>query len=361
MVKKILLVIVSILFALSLICFGLGFYLHHFMSDKPIISPKPPVEGVTYKYFLEDIEQTEIPKNDVLLDEEGNPVLDENGNLSVDNKYVFSKYSCTKNLTGSFDPVKWEFTPDKKQTSTCSLYFVKTKYDVSIEVTNGSPDESNIYVIDREKDGVFKITPNEGYVFKEYTCSNNKHASWDKSSNTFTISSIMSDVACTLNFEIETLKMDVTVKYGKGNTTETADFGSRIEAIIEPNVGYEKPTIKCTNGQVATYVDNKIVIEKITKNTACTVTFKKVPTKMYKLIIGDMEAGITVIDGGRERTVLEGHDGKFTLKAQDGYVPSLSCGGINPIVSDENPDGSYTYTFMSMNSNITCNVTSVLK
>ena len=32
---------------------------------------------------------------------------------------------------------------------------------------------------------------------------------------------------------------------------------------------------------------------------------------MYKLIIGDMEAGITVIDGGRERTVLEGFSYEF--------------------------------------------------
>ena len=350
--RKFLIIILSVLFVICSTCAGIGIYYKHFVTEV-IPTPPPKQKEVTYKYFLEDVEQLNMPFNEISIDE--------NGEHKISDTYLFSKYSCSNNLTGNFDKVKWEFIPDKIIDSECELYFVKSRYSVEVNVTNGTLDENNSTTVDRQTDGVFKITPNDGYSFADYSCSNNKIAKWDQSASTFTISSVMSDVACNVNFKINQMRMDVTVKNGTGNTTEISDYGSSVSAIVEANAGYEKPSVVCTNGQIATYIDNKIVIEKITNNTACTVTFKKIQPKTYKLIINNMDEGISIIDGSKELIVTEGYEGKITLKALDGYKPVLDCGGITPLINDENPDGSYTFRFMNMNNNITCNVKSQIK
>jgi hypothetical protein len=137
---------------------------------------------------------------------------------------------------------------------------------------------------------------------------------------------------------------------------ERANYGESISAIVEPNEGYEKPTISCTNNQEYTYENNNFSIPKITDNTKCTVTFKKTPIVKYKLMLKDISENIKIISGSTEQSVVAGKDGKFTLKADEGYEIELDCGGIQPSKTDTEADGSLTYTFLEVNKDITCNV-----
>ena len=166
----------------------------------------------------------------------------------------------------------------------------------------------------------------------------------------------MEDVACKVSFELKNLKLELTVKNGKGTTTEHGNYGESVSAIVEPNDGYEKPSITCTNKQEYTYENNNFTIPKITDNTKCTVTFKKTPIVNYKLSLKDISEYVKIKSGSTEQSVAAGKDGKFTLLADEGYEIELDCGGVQPSKVDLEADGSYTYTFLEVNKDITCNV-----
>ena len=71
---------------------------------------------ITYEYYLDDVKQDAMPQKEELLDEFGNP--------TGTNKYMFSRFSCTNNVSGTFDEENWKFTPESEKESVCSLYFV---------------------------------------------------------------------------------------------------------------------------------------------------------------------------------------------------------------------------------------------
>lgn len=348
MKNKGLLVVFIILFILSASAAGIGYY-EHTKKEPEAPNNNDSKEGtITYKYYLEDLEVEEMPKNE--------KILDDLGNETDKYKYKFSKFQCTDStIVGQFDEEKWEFIPNEEKEATCNLFFVNSTYEVTLTVTNGKADDNNPKYIEREKDGEFIIIPSEGYQFESTQCSDDKTATWNEQNNTLTINAIMKNVACKVIFSIKELKMDVTVVNGKGTTTETAKYGESVEAIVEPNEGYQTPTINCTNNQTAEFKDNKLIISKITDNTKCTLTFEAKPANKYSIKIDTLPDTITIVKGSTENSVEEGKTGSFTLKGQDGIKPKLEC-TVQPS-NEDSANGEYTYTFLNVTKNITCKVT----
>ena len=360
--NKPVIILTSFLLVVSSAAAGLGFY----QSKKPKnIEPIKPEEKITYEYYLDDVLQTEMPNN---------ISTDENGNTINTNTYVFSRFVCDQNISINFDNENWTFTPSEEKTATCKLYFAQSYYDVTLAVSNGVYEGENPSKVQRDTDASLLIVPSEGYEYKDVSCSNNKTANYDMSSNTLNIRTIMENVACKIDFEIKKLKMNVTVKNGKENTTETVNYGESVSVVIEPNSGYESPKITCTNNQTAVFKDNKLTIDKLTDNTNCTVTFNKIKPKTYKMTITlpkdnvktiTDESGIeksenivTIVNGSTETNYEEGKDAVFSLKVLDGYTLKLDCGGVVPSkeLQDEADNQVTNYTFLKIDKDISCNV-----
>lgn len=342
MKNKSIIILFAILFVASSACAGYGYMLSYDKTTK--ISQETNTPKVTYEYYLEDELVEQMPSK-----------TDENGN-----NYDFSRYVCDNNMILNFDKDNWQYTISNETNGTCKLYFVKNDYVVELTATNGlinGEDATFTSSVQRETDGQFNIIPNEGYEFDgDITCSNDKEAIYDISTNILNINSISENVACKINFNKRNLKLDIIVKNGTGTTTENKEYGESISAIVQPNEGYQKPKISCTNKQEYLYEDNRLTIQKLTDNSTCTITFSKTPVETYNLIIKDLPEEVIITSGNKKQSVASGKDGKFSLKANDGYSILLDCNGVKPSVQKEDPDGTITYTFLGVRRNITCNV-----
>ena len=342
MKNKPIIILLAVLFIVSASAAIIGFLNKDNKNSK---APLPVVEEkkTSYEYYLEEQLVQEMPMN------------------TEENQYDFSKYICENNMTIDFNNEEWTYKTINETNGVCKLYFVKKQYEVTLTATNGlinGTDASSVFKVDRLTDGQFNIIPNEGYEYNKSTiCSNDKEALFDKSTNTLTITSISSDVACKVDFEKRNLRIDITVKNGSGTTTEYKDYGEAFTAIVQPNDGYEKPKIECTNKQEFIYEDNKLSIQKLTDDTQCTVTFSKTPAVTYNLRIDNLPETVTITAGNKEQSIVSGKDGKFSLKAEPGYDIKIDCNGIKPSDVQEEEDGTLTYTFLGVSSNITCNVT----
>lgn len=359
MKHKGIIIFLSILFVISTSCTVIGYLNRNKnQNNKPIEEPEIK-HDISYVYYLEDLEVNEMPKNELIVNEEtGEEILKED--------YTFSKFQCTNGLNGDFDTEKWEFIPENQEVdSICSLYFVKTKYEVTITPTQGINDFENPAYIDRLSDGKFKIIPNDGYKFSDVTCSGDKSATWDESTSTLNINAITSDVACKVNFQVKALNFEVKVKEGTGATNEKVYYGNTASAIVEPNDGYDftNGNITCTNDQIATYENNKLTIEKLTNDTSCLITFKKAKEVKYTFKISNPEEfankegdeKIVIVQGSKENSVVE--DSEVTIGLQTtGPIPSLNCGDIKPSKIEEPTGDNITLYKFYVKNNITCKI-----
>ena len=341
------LIILIVLFLLTASAAGVGFY-YSKHRNVVVVPPEPEKGKVVYLYYLEDEKVDTMPSN-ITIDEEGNSITTDT--------YTYEKYSCTNDLTGEFNEEKWEFVPSTDvKDSTCSLYFVHSKYSVTLTVVNGSADENNPEYVLREGNGTFKITPDEGYEYKDSVCSDDKEVTWDDKSNSLLINAVTKDVMCKVNFSIKTLTAKITIVNGTGNTTIEVKYGESINTVVEANDGYEKPTIECSNKQTAIFENNKITIEKLTNNTDCKITFVPVPIVKYNLKV-ELPSQVTVISGSTLQEVESGKDGTFTLQNEENYTSTIDCGGITPSKVDDINSTTKKYTFLAITKDITCKVT----
>ena len=354
MKNKIIIIVLSILFIASTSLGVLGFILK---SKIPLSNPTPNVDtskdGITYTYYLEDEEINEIPTNTIIYNEDGTTELD--------TKYLFKKHTCSEGLTGSFNTNTWKFDiTNNTQKGHCKLYFVNSKYKVTFTLKNAIESEENNPIVEREKDGIFKLIPNEGYTYKEATCTNNKIPQWDDKNNTLTINAIMSDVNCDISFNRKQLKINIVVKNGKGNTTENIYYGDSKSIIVEPNEGYKNAKVSCTNNQTATFDNNTINFTSLTNDTSCTITFQKLAVVNYKLNVSNPTEfeNISLISDVNQSIEI-GKDGKIILRSTDGSTPKLSCGDSIPTTTElESTDQNKTieYVFYNMSKDITCQI-----
>lgn len=319
-------------------------------KEKPV-EPEKPKGTITYKYFLEDQEVQEMPINE--------KTTDENGVETINELYTFSRFTCTNDVTGDFDTKEWKFLPKNEEESTCELYFVKAKYEVTLTITgsNATLDENNPKYVAREQDGQFIIKPTEGYVFDKTTCSDNKQTSWNETKNTLTISSVTKDVSCTVSFKLKELTVNINVTNGEGSTTKTVNYGESIKEVVTPKTGFGTPTIKCSSKlQQGVFNENTFNIDKVIDNNTCTITFNKTAPKKYSFKI-ELPAEITILNGSTSAEIEEGKDNEITFKVQEGYKMSLNCGDINPSKEESIDTTTKKYTFLGIKSNISCKAT----
>lgn len=359
--------IVSILVFMLIICLGLGgygFYLAKFADKK-----EEKIPTITYEYYLDNVkvtkEEVTDSNDDINIDNNESISTEDNDENSeeLEKDFLFYEYSCSNGVVGTFNEEKWEFEPELVKDSVCKLFFHKSKYEITLTVTNADIAEDSNMFVKREEDGVFNIIPHEGYELDTYTCSNNKEATWNSTNNTLAINAIVEDVTCKITFKLKTVKLDLSVVNGNGSTSETVNYGEKISAIIVANEGFENPTVKCTNNQNAVLNNNTVTIEKITNDTVCTVTFNPVKVEEYALTLEDLPYTIKITSGTTKQSIKKGDIGQFTLKPDEGFtIKSISCfktgtpsETVTPSIKD-NTDGSRTYSFLSMSYPITCKV-----
>ena len=368
---KILSIITAILLFLSGTCACIGYAIHK-TNNKP--EPLEPSNNTTvedknikYKYYLEGVEVSEMPTN---------PKVEETNETNQTNEdqilYKFDEFKCSDGVTGTFDVNEWKFIPSKDIDSTCELYFNKSKYEVKLTVIKGTPDENNNYLVERFKDGEFKIIPDEGYQYLESQCSNDKSVNYDTSKNILKISAVSSDLACKITFTQKKLSFELEVKNGKcenycvgGKIKSEEYYGESISYIIYPQDRYEfkEGNIKCNNNQTASYVSNNFSISSLTSNTKCTITFTKANVKQYKISITNSEDEaikdkFTISQGSDEIKVEEGSTGVLKIQINEGVEekPKLDCDVIPEIVAT---GSEYTYTWMGVSKNISCKLSAV--
>ncbi len=344
MKNKIFIVILSILFLLFSLCSIIGLLQHR---KNMTSNNKEETQNITYEYYLEDIRVPQMPQN--------TNVTTFSDSIE-ENQYIFKRYNCTNNVTLDFDENAWKVNANGNN-ALCKLYFVNAKYNVTFTVINGLEDQNNNNIVNRESDGKFKIIPNEGYEFKEIVCANNKGASWNDENNIVEINAITSDIACTIKFEKKEFLINVTVKNGIGTTTEKALYGDSKLMVIEPNSGYNNPTIKCTNEQVAVYNNNSLTFDKITNDTSCIVTFNKIALQTYAITIENLTEftannNIIVTSGSQKNIVNQGENFTLTISSPVDKNVILNCGDIIPNIN--NTQGAREFTFREVNKNITC-------
>ena len=358
MKNKIIMIVLFVLFTICITCGIYGLILNlRYKSENP---NKPNIPGktqnnITYKYFLENEEISEIPKNEI--------TSTKSDDIENNNDFIFKKYTCSDGISGMFDNQKWDFVIENNNDNkkgTCELYFVKSKYNVTFTLKNAVEDEMNLKVIERETNGVFKFIPNDGYIYKSTTCTNNKEPIWNEKDNSLTINAITSDTNCEVEFERKQLKINVIVKNGSGNTTETVFFGDSKTIITAPKDGYQNAKVTCTNKQIATFENNTIIVDKLTNDTTCTVTYQAIPKVNFKISISNPTefTDITLISDA-EQPFETGKEGKVILRATDGTTPSLNCGDNLPtskILEEDGTTKTIEFSFYNMSNNVTCKI-----
>ena len=120
--------IAIVLVALTAVCLCLGTIglLENRKNAKPAEKPQRNYQ-VTYKYYLNDVEVSQMPTNATMISEdEETSSSSSKQELAVEKLYAFNTYSCTNNVTGTWNDETWTFTHSNTADATCSLYFVTT-------------------------------------------------------------------------------------------------------------------------------------------------------------------------------------------------------------------------------------------
>ena len=349
--KKIIAIIIGIMFVICLALGVLGFL----KSKKTDKEPEKPITyQVTYKYYLNDVEVARMPENPTLITpaEEASSSVQETDFKKL---YAFNTATCTNNVTYTWNDSTWTFTPSNTADSTCSLYFVTTYNKVKIEVTNATITSSAETDIDRGKDAVIKIKPNEGYSFKESICTADQKAEWDKDANELLIRNVINETSCNVYFEISKFNVEIEVNMGSGTTKFESEYGKKIESKITPAEGYGSPTITCSNDQDGTWASDLFTIEKLTNETKCVVTFKKLQSKQeYTVSLDLMEKG-TLLSGTNPTKVVAEGSVSWNVRANENYtVSDVTCdsgsGSVNPSEND------YIITVSGITKDTECSV-----
>lgn len=302
---------------------------------------------VTYKYYLNGDPVTEMPTNATLISSSTEEV---SSSEETEKLYAFNTATCTNKVKFKWDETSWKFTPENTADTTCSLYFVTTTNEITLNATNAvvTPLENN--KIKRGEDAIYTITPTEGYAYKETVCTNNEVAEWNSETKQLTIKSIYEETSCNVNYELSKFSLEVKVTNGSGATTVEYDYGTKVEINIAASAGYSNPTITCTNGQIGTWTNGVFTIAKLTNNSVCSIDFKQTQTSTtYKVELdlgdhGSLATGTPII------TVVSGSSASFLINVASGYLladPTCTDGGTPSRESN-------TIKISNVTKNVTC-------
>lgn len=118
-----------------------------------------------------------------------------------------------------------------------------------------------------------------------------------------------------------TTKYTVKVKATNG-TVKTSKLtvvkGKNTSTTVKPKSGYKYSKVTCTNGQKATYSNNKLTVKNVKASTVCTVKFVKKSTTASKYIIDVYATNGLVTNDSIEAE--KGETVYTTVQPNDGYI-----------------------------------------
>ena len=345
------------LIPMTCICLALGIVglLNSKKNNKPVNIEKN--YQITYKYYLNDVEVAQLPTNPTFIssEEEQSSIQTEN---DVEKLYAFNTYSCTNNVTGTWDDETWSFKHSNTADATCSLYFVTTYNTLKVELTNAkfNSDKDKEQKVNRGEDAVIKLIPNEGYQFEKGECSNNEVVDWDKDAKELIIRSITAETTCKINFVISKFTIETEVNYGTGTTSVEYEYGKKVDINVEPATEYGNPEIKCTNDQKGVWNNNVFTIEKLTNNTKCVITFIKLQSKIQFTATLEVGQNGSIISGSSSQLVLSGGYVSWNVQPNEGYTIKTdpSCTAGKPTVSSSG--NAFIITLKDIDKDATCTV-----
>ena len=350
--KKALMIVLIALTVVSA-CLGIVGLLENKKNAKPTDKPQRNY-NVTYKYYLNEIEVAQMPVNSTMIssEETSSSSSQTQETMNVEKLYAFNTYKCTNNVTGTWNDSTWTFTHSNTADATCSLYFVTTYNTVKIEATNAKITSESEMKVSRGQDAVIKITPNEGYIFEEANCTNNEVVDWDKDANELIVRSVTLETNCVAKFKMSKFNVETQVTNGAGSTKVEYEYGKKVDITTIPAEEYGDPEIVCTNDQKGTWKDNVFTIEKLTNDTKCAITFKKVQTKVSFTITLDVGTHGTIASGKATTEIMAGSNAWWNINVESGWaISGVTCTAGTAIVTGSD------IKLENINSDADCTVT----
>ena len=312
---------------------------------------------VNYKYYLDGIESKEEIKDE----KETIESTSFEGATEEKRLYSFDKYTCSNEVTGSWNDEEWKFVPVLTADTTCRLYFVKNSHEVKVIGANatlkdGAPEE--IVKVEKDKEAVVTLNPTAGYKYTSVDCTNRTEAEYNTENNTLTIKNVTKDSECTVSFGISAYTAQVKVQNGTIDSKEEnkkANYGESLTFAVTPQDNYDNPTIDCTNGQSGSYSNKTFTISSLTNDTVCTISFRVAKNKVTlnvengTIINADNSLNPNVKETTNNGTVT------FGISKNDGYLltnPDKSCDDSNVTISY----ASGTITITGVTKDTTCTV-----
>ncbi len=352
--------IIIILTILIIVCTALGIV--GFLQSKKgaVVDNTPKEYKIEYKYYLDGVEVSEMPKNEIIEnDEDGTSSNEDNVPTEVETKYSFQEYNCTNNVKGLWNNETWKFTiPEKTSDSTCVLYFVSNYLDVDVTATNGTVNELDALKDRKVKRGEsisYSITPTKGYKFEKVECTNDTPAEWNEENSTLTVSNVTKNTTCEITFSIGEYTINFTANNGIiTEESKVVKYGESITTTIKPGSDYIYNEVLCTNNQKATYnvETQELTISNVTDNATCTVDFTpNTYTVTLKIVNGTpVEDSKTVRPGGKVSFTFTNNEGYTTANADitctNGLIGEIS--GSLFSVDNVTSNGTCTLTFKAI-------------
>ena len=216
------------------------------------------------------------------------------------------------------------------------------KKKVTLNVINGSSDIAYKNVHHK---AVFTVTPNEGITTEDTTMSCDNGATIAINNNVVTVTNVVKDTTCTVNFKVPTYNVKLNVTNGSvGSTNLTVEKNKNAEFTITPNEGYSLTleSDSC-NGVME---GNVYKVNNITSDKTCNISLKK---SSYVLTLN-------VVNGTSNLTnqnVDYNENATFIVTPNSGYTIKeslVSCSKSNASITDN------TLTISGVKSNDTCTV-----
>ena len=311
---------------------------------------------VVYKYYLDGIEsETEIKDEKENVDSENFEGASESKRL-----YSFDKYTCSNDVSGQWNDEEWKFTPNLTADTTCRLYFVKNTHEIKVIAVNATVNNATETVVKVEKDKETNVamSPNPGYKYTSFDCTNRTVSEYNSETNTLVIKSATKDSECTVSYAVSAYTAEIKVQNGTIEGKEDnkkANYGEAITFTVLPSENYSDPTIDCTNGQAGSYSGGKFTIGAITNDTVCTISFRISKNKVTLNVENGTVINADNLENPNVKETTNNGVVTFGISKNDGYLltnPDLSC-------DDENVKISYasgTITITSVTKDTTCSV-----
>ena len=216
------------------------------------------------------------------------------------------------------------------------------KKKVTLNVINGSSDIAYKNVHHK---AVFTVTPNEGITTEDTTMSCDNKANIAMNGNVVTVTNVVKDTTCTVNFKVPTYNVKLNVTNGSVESANlTVEKNKNAEFTITPNEGYSLTleSDSC-NGVME---GNVYKVNNITSDKTCNISLKK---SSYVLTLN-------VVNGTSNLTnqnVDYNENATFIVTPNSGYTIKeslVSCSKSNASITDN------TLTISGVKSNDTCTV-----